>query len=170
MRSKTIILTIVISVIAILLSSFTIGRQIFLGRQPDIVSFSTIHFAGYLFFLLMPVELLFIYYLVEDFNIPILLVAALVTAVIAQIIDYAIGYWVSNKFINKIIGEKKYNRTKKYIAKYGNLTVFVFNLFPLSSSVLALVAGMLRYKFRNFVIYSFVGLLIKYSVIVLLFS
>ncbi|MCH8003117.1 MAG: VTT domain-containing protein [Nanoarchaeota archaeon] len=170
MRSKTIIPIIVISVIAILLSSFTIGRQIFLGRQPDIVSFSTIHFAGYLFFLLMPVELLFIYYLIEDFNIPILLVAALATAMVAQIIDYVIGYLVSNKVINKVIGEKKYKNTKKYIDKYGDLAVFVFNTLPLSSSILSLVAGMLRYRFRNFVIYSFVGLLIKYSAIVLLFS
>jgi len=162
--------TIIISVVAIILSSYTIGRQIFLGRQPDLISFSTIHFAGYLFFLLMPVELLFIYYLVENFNIPFLLAAALLTAMIAQIIDYALGYWASNKVINKIIGVKKYGKIKLYLDKYGKLTVLVFNLFPLSSSVLALVAGMLRYKFRIFVIYSFIGLLVKYSVIVLLFS
>ena len=170
MRSKTIIPILIISAIAIILSSFTIGKQIFLGRQLDIFSFLTIHFAGYLFFFLMPVEILFIFYLLENFNIPTLLVVALLTAMIAQIIDYTIGYWVSKKIINKVIGVKKYQNMKKYIDKYGNLTVLVFNLFPLASSVLALVAGMLRFKLKNLVLYSFIGLLVKYSVIVLLFS
>lgn len=163
-------LIIIISIIAMLVSSLTIGRQIFLGRELDIVSFSVIHFAGYLFFLLMPVEILFTYYLIEDVNIIVLLILALVTAIVAQIIDYLIGYLVSNKVIHNLIGEKKYNRSRKYIDKYGNLAVFVFNFLPLSSSVLSLVAGMLRFKFRNFVIYSLMGLSLKYFVIVLLFS
>ena len=162
-------LIIIISIIAILISSFTIGRQIYLGREPDIVSFSIIHFAGYLFFMLMPVEILFTYYLIEDVNLVILLILALVTAMVAQIIDYLIGYLVSNHVIHKLIGEKKYKKTKKYMDKYGNLTVFVFNFLPLSSSVLSLVAGMLRYRFRNFVIYSLMGLSLKYFIIVLLF-
>lgn len=167
--NKTYKLLIVISILAILISSFTIGRQIYLDRQPNLISFSTIHFAGYLFFMLMPVELLFTYYLVENFNIPILLVTALITAIVAEIIDYFIGYLVSGHVINKLIGEIRYRKTRKYIDKYGNLAVFVFNVLPLSSSVLSLVAGILRYKFRNFLIYSLSGLFIKYIVIILFF-
>lgn len=170
MQTKAYKIIILISVLAILISSFTVGRQIYLNREPNILSFSVIHFGGYLFFLLMPVELLFIYYLIQNFNIPILFITALVTAVVAQIIDYLIGYLASNQVIYNMIGIKKYRKTKKYIDKYGNLTVFVFNCLPLSSSILSLVAGMLRYRFRNLIIYSFIGLLLKYTVIVLLFS
>ena len=161
---------IIISIIAILISSLTIGRQIFLGNEPDIVSFSVIHFAGYLFFLLMPVEILFTYYFIEDVNVIVLLILALVTAIAAQMIDYLIGYLVSNQVIHNLMGKKRYRNLKKYMDRYGNLAVFVFNALPLSSSVLSLVAGMLRYKFRNFVIYSFMGLSLKYFIIVLLFS
>lgn len=159
-----------VSIAAIIISSLTIGKQVYLGRELSLVSFSLIHFGGYLFFMLMPVEVLFTFYLIEDVNIIVLLILALVTAILAEIIDYAIGYLVSNELIHNIIGDKKYRRLKKYIDKYGNLTVFVFNVLPLSSSVLSLVAGMVRYKFRNFLIYSFLGLLLKYIVIVLLFS
>ncbi len=169
-RKKTILPALVLSAIVILVSSFTIGRQIYLGREPDLLSFSLIHFGGYLFFLLMSVELLFIYYLLEDFNIPILFIMALLTAMVAQIIDYLLGYLVSGQIIHNLIGEKKYNRAKKYIDKYGNLAVFMFNSLPLSSSILSLVAGMLRYRLRNLVIYSLFGLAIKYGVIVLPFS
>ena len=162
-------LLIVISILAILISSFTIGRQVYLDRQLSLISFSTIHFAGYLFFMLMPVELLFTYYLIEDFSIPILLVTALITAIFAEIIDYFIGYLISRHVIDKLIGKRRYLKTKKYIDKYGNLAVFVFNVLPLSSSILSLVAGMLRYKFRNFLIYSLSGLFIKYIIIILFF-
>ena len=170
MQTKAYKITILASVIAILISSFTVGRQIYLNKSPDLLSFSLIHFGGYLFFLLMPVELLFIYYLVQGFNIPVLLIVALATAIVAQIIDYLIGYLVSRQVINNIIGTERYKKTKAYIDKYGDAAVFVFNALPLSSSILSLVAGMLRYRFRNLLIYSFSGLLLKYTVIVLLFE
>ena len=66
MQTKAYKIIILISVLAILISSFTVGRQIYLDREPTLFSFSVIHFGGYLFFLLMPVELLFIYYLPTD--------------------------------------------------------------------------------------------------------
>ena len=52
----------VMIVAIILIISFTLGREIMSGRQPGLWSFTIIHFAGYLFFLLMPVELLVPYY------------------------------------------------------------------------------------------------------------
>jgi membrane protein DedA with SNARE-associated domain len=170
MRNKTIIPAVILSTIAILISSLTIGRQIFLQRQPDLISFLSIHFAGYLFFILMPVEILFTYYLIEGFNIYVLLIGALATAMIAQTIDYFIGYMASNHVIYSLVGEKKYKKTERYIHRYGNHAVFLFNLFPLSSSILSLVAGMLKFRFRNFLAYSFLGLTIKYIFLIFLFS
>ena len=169
-RNKTYIIILVISILAILVSSLTIGRQIYLDREPSLVSFSTIHFAGYLFFILMPVEILFTYYLVEDFNITILFIAALVAAFVAQVIDYIFGYLISSQVIHNMIGERRFNKANKYIDKYGCLGIFIFNLFPLSSSVLSLAAGMVRYRFRNFMLYSFAGLLTKYIIIILFFK
>lgn len=165
----TKILCVVIPVVvAILLFSFTIGREIYEGRTQSLQSFSLIHFSGYLFFLLMPVEMAFVYYL-SYYEETKLIGIALLTASFAQIIDYVIGLSFSSKFIHYFVGEKRIEKAEKQIRRYGNLTIFVFNLLPLSSPVIALVAGMLKLRFRDLMLYSVAGLLIKYIVLSLIF-
>lgn len=155
------------SLIAITIIASTIGRDLFEGRGQSILSFAIIHFSGYLFFLLMPVEIAFIICLKnQDSVIPIILIA-LGTAVSAQLIDYLIGYSVSTKFLNKYIGERKSERAIRNIEKYGPWTIFFFNLLPLSSPVISLAAGMLKYPLKKVLIYSIAGLLIKYGLIAL---
>jgi len=155
-------------VAAIVIFSLTIGRELYADRTQSIQSFVLIHFSGYLFFLLMPVEMAFVYYL-SFFDAAQLIAIALLTATAAQIIDYFIGLSFSGKFIHYFVGEKRIRKAEKNIRKYGMLTVFIFNLFPLSSPIIALVAGMLKFRFRDFLIYSVAGLLIKYLVLSLIF-
>lgn len=155
-------------VAAIVIFSLTIGRELYADRTQSIQSFALIHFSGYLFFLLMPVEMAFVYYL-SFFDAVQLVAIAMLTAVAAQIIDYFIGLSFSEKFIHYFVGEKRIQKAEKNIQKYGTLTIFVFNLFPLSSPIIALVAGMLKFRFRDFMIYSVAGLLIKYLVLSLIF-
>jgi membrane protein DedA with SNARE-associated domain len=153
---------------AIVIFSLTIGRELYADRTQSIQSFAFIHFSGYLFFLLMPVEMAFIYYL-SFFDSAQLIAIAFLTAIAAQIIDYFIGLSFSSKFIHYFVGEKRIQKAEKNIQKYGMLTIFVFNLFPLSSPIIALVAGMLKFRFRDVMIYSVAGLLIKYLVLSLIF-
>ena len=40
---------------------------------------------------------------------------------------------MSNRFIDQLIGRKRYMKAEKFIEKYGNVTIFVFNALPLSS-------------------------------------
>lgn len=163
-----IILILICSLIAVLIVSFTLGREWYTGRNQSLVSFALIHFSGYLFFLLMPVEMAYLYYLPFFSDIEMLSIA-IGTAVAAEIIDYFIGLSVSTAIVNNLVGEKKILKAEKYILKYGNLTVFIFNLFPLSSSVIAVAAGMLKYRFKGFIICSTSGLAIKYIFLSLIF-
>jgi membrane protein DedA with SNARE-associated domain len=163
------ILCIVIPVIvAIVIFSVTIGREIYEDRTQSLQSFGLIHFSGYLFFLLMPVEMAFVYYLsyYEDAK---LIGVALFTATSAQIIDYLIGLSFSSNFIRYFVGEKRVEKAEKQIRRYGNLTIFVFNLFPLSSPIIALVAGMLKLRFRDLLFFSLTGLILKYAILSLIF-
>lgn len=163
------ILCIVIPVIiAITLFSLTIGREMYEGRTQSLQSFSLIHFSGYLFFLLMPVEMAFVYYL-SYYEEAKLIGVALLTATFAQIIDYIIGLSFSSKFIHYFVGERRIEKAEKQIRRYGNLTIFIFNLLPLSSPIIALVAGMLKLRFRDLLFYSLTGLLLKYVVLTLIF-
>lgn len=163
-----IVLLLLTSLAAILIVSFTFGREWYEGRTQSLFSFALINFSGYLFFLLMPVEVAFVYYL-KFFGDVEMVTTALVTACAAQVVDYLIGLSLSSAIINNIVGEKRILKAEKHILKYGNFTIFVFNLFPLSSSVISVAAGMLKYSLRNFLIYSLLGLMIKYTALCLIF-
>jgi membrane protein DedA with SNARE-associated domain len=155
--------------VAIIIFSLTVGRELYYGeRNNSLVSFALIHFPGYLFFLLMPVEIAFIYYL-PYFSKPELIAVALITAETAQVIDYLIGYSLSSRLIYRIVSEKQILKAEKQIYKYGNLTILLFNLLPLSSSVISLAAGMIRYRFKLWLLYSTTGLIIKYVFLSLVF-
>lgn len=160
-------LALVVSAVLILIVSYTIGRDIYEGRSQSLTSFSLIHFAGYLFFLLMPVEMAFIGYLTW-YDEATLIWFALITAIMAQYIDYLIGFTIKSTVITRFIPEKRILRAELYIRKYGNLTIFLFNLLPLSSPLIALAAGVLNYNLANLFIYSVIGLFLKYLIISLL--
>jgi membrane protein DedA with SNARE-associated domain len=158
------------AVIAIFLVSATLGRAIYSGQSPGITSFALIHFAGYLFFLLMPVEALVPIYQGEGHSGTLLIGVAVATAIVAQVIDYAIGRSVSEGAINEVIGEKRYLRFKATIEKWGGWAILLFNLMPLSSPNMLLVAGMTRYSARRAFLYSAIGLTAKYAAIVFAFD
>ncbi|MBW2999461.1 VTT domain-containing protein [Candidatus Woesearchaeota archaeon] len=170
MLKRRTVLGLVALLIIIAIISFTIGQDIIAGRQPDLYSFSIINFAGYLFFLVMPVEALVPYYLAEGHSGIILIVIAVVTAIIAQLFDYFAGHLMSGRIINDLIGHKKYERAWHYIHKYGGWAILVFNLFPLSSPILILAAGMVRFSLKRVICYSLIGLVLKYVAIVYLFG
>ncbi|WP_372947073.1 DedA family protein [Mariniphaga sp.] len=159
---------VIASAVAIAIFSFTIGRELYEGRTQSLTSFGLVHFSGYLFFLLMPVEMAFVYYL-SYYRETELIWVAIVTAVTAQFIDYIIGLFFSLQSLTRLVGEKRIMKAERYIQKYGNLTIFVFNFFPLSSPVIALAAGLLKYRFKDFVIFSVLGLFLKYLALSLIF-
>jgi membrane protein DedA with SNARE-associated domain len=117
----------------------------------------------------MPVEVAFVYYLQGEINVIALNAVAIGTALFSQTIDYLIGLSVSNKFIDRLIGRRRYEKAETNIEKYGNLTIIVFNALPLSSPVISLAAGMLRHNPRNTLICTAIGLLIKYTALTLIF-
>ena len=140
-------------------------------ETPSLLSFVIVHFSGYLFFLSVPIEeALLPYYVSLGHSVPLLIFLAVSTALLAQLIDYGIGYLVPKHFLNKLIGKSKFLKTKKLIKKYKNLIIFIFNFSLLSSPIICLVAGMERYNFKNTFFYSFLGLLVKYTVIGYVFS
>ncbi|MBU0471567.1 MAG: VTT domain-containing protein [Nanoarchaeota archaeon] len=170
MDLKTVAVWAVTFLLVVGVLSVTIGRDIINQKQPTLTSFSVIHFSGYLFFLVLPVEILVPYYLSEGYLAIILIFLALVTAVVAQIIDYSLGFLVSEKVIHNLIGSWRYRKYERVIKKYGAIAILVFNLFPLSSPILSLIAGMLRYDFKRFFLFSVSGLVIKYTLLAYGFS
>jgi len=160
-----------LAIAAIAIASLTVGRDIYYGsRDQGLLSFAIVNAAGYLFFLFMPVEIAFVYYLQGDINIIALNAVALGTALFSQTIDYAIGVMLSDRIIDSLIGRHRYEKAEAEIRKYGNIAIFVFNALPLSSPVISLAAGMLRHRKRDAVIFTVSGLFIKYLLISVIFG
>lgn len=159
-----------LAIAAIAIASLTVGRDIYNGsRDEGLLSFAIVNAAGYLFFLFMPVEIAFIYYLQGDINVIALNAVALGTALFSQAIDYSIGVLLSDKIIDTFIGRHRYEKAEDRLRKYGNIAIFVFNALPLSSPVISLAAGILRHRRRDAIIFTVAGLMFKYLLLTLIF-
>ena len=167
---KRIILFLLPVVLAVIIFSLTVGKEIYGNRELTLLSFAILNFSGYLFFLLMPVEVAFIYFLHSDLNIYLLNLVAISTAIGSQLIDYLIGRSLSKRFIDRLIGRHRFDRAEAEIRRYGNITIFIFNLLPLSSPVILLAAGMLKQRLPQVLFYSLSGLLVKYLLITIIFG
>ena len=168
LTKKSVIGVSIMLVVIIAIVGSTLGREIMAGRRPGLVSFGLIHFSGYLFFLLMPVEALVPLYLAAGDSALVLIGLSVATALLAQTIDYGIGYVVSERVVDTLISRAKFEKFKATFHRWGGWAIFTFNLLPLSSPNMLLVSGIMRYNRLKAVSISASGLLLKYVVIVLL--
>ncbi len=167
---KRLIMIVLLLSLTTIIASLTIGRDIYEQNTESFLSFAIVNFAGYLFFsLFMPVELAFIYYLRTGYDPVILNLVAIGTAFSAQVIDYMVGYFTSAGIIDRLIGKTRYEKAENEIRRYGNLTLFLSNLLPLSSPVISLAAGMLKYQIKDALLYSFAGMVLRYLLLSLIF-
>jgi membrane protein DedA with SNARE-associated domain len=165
-------LIILLNIIVVLIIFYLlIGESINSREPPDTISFAFIVFAGYLFFIIMPVEVAFIYFAeTGDMNIGLLIAMTVTLAMISQSLDYTVGHHASASTIQKLVSPGRFAKAKSFLQRYGKIIIFLFNTLPLSSPILSLAAGVLNYPFRNVFFISASGLVIKYSVIAIFLS
>ncbi|MBT3985195.1 hypothetical protein HOD38_00020 [archaeon] len=149
--------------LVVILFSSTIGRSWFYGQHPSLLYLYILNFAGYLFFLVMPVEALVPYYMSLGYNGFLIGVIVMVTAILAQMVDYSIGYLLPDRAIENMIGTRKYEKFTNLVEKYGSYVIFLFNLFPISSPIVVLIAGMEKVDFMKTMKLCFFGLFVKYT-------
>ncbi len=169
LTKKSVIGVLIMFIAIIAIVGSTIGREIIAGEPIGLVSFGLIHFAGYLFFLLMPVEILVPLYLAAGHPALVLIGLSVGTGLLAQTIDYGIGYVVSERVVDTLISRAKFEKFKATFNKWGGWAIFTFNLLPLSSPNMLLVSGIMRYNRPKALLISTSGLLVKYAVLVFVF-
>jgi len=109
-------------------------------------------------------------YLISSGNAtPITIVfAAAIGATLGSIASYGMGYW-GGKVIRKynkgrlIRHEDKF---KKFVKKYGELSMILAQLFGPIRTFISLPAGAIKMNFKDFVIGSFIGAVIYSAIIV----
>lgn len=167
--TRIIIIAVLVTIMAVI-ASMTIGRDIYESNRNGILSFAIVNFSGYLFvFLLMPIELAFIFYLHTGYDPIMLNLVAIATAITAEAVDYMAGYYFSTRIIDRLIGHRRYEKAEAEIYKYGNLALFLGNLLPVSSPAIALAAGMLKYRVKDALLFSLCGMMCRYALLTLIF-
>jgi membrane protein DedA with SNARE-associated domain len=167
---RRLILGLVLLALAATVVSLTVGRDLFTGRTPDLGSFALVNFAGYLFFIVLPVEILVPWYLAAGHAGHWVAGLAVGTAVAAQLADYGIGCLVSGDVVDHLISRARIERARAKIDRYGGWTIFLFNLLPLSSPTMAAAAGVVRFGVLRTQAWSVAGLTLKYAAMVWLFG
>lgn len=157
------------TLMGIALLSILLRNAFTAGEETTLWTFAAAHFTGYLFFVIAPVEVLYLHMLGEGHSTALLFGLALCSALLAQTADYIIGLAFSGSVIEHIVGEKNYHRNLRRIEIYGGWTIFIFCLFPLSSPIVILMAGMIRYPLLRVLLFSSAGLALKYSALTLFF-
>lgn len=107
-------------------------------------------------------EALLIYDINQGYNIVLLLIFATLGNALGSIINYFLGlkgeeYLVKKRFLK----EEKIEKTKKYFDKYGSICI-LFSWLPIIGDPITFMAGVLKYKLRNFIILVFIAKFLRY--------
>ena len=125
---------------------------------------------GSLFFLIIPSEALFIYYLTNtNYTFPLLILLMVFGNLIGLIFNYFFGRIMGRKILKLIFGEKKYFAYKEKIDNYGGYVILFGNIFPGPIEAIAVFFGGFKFNFLRYVYLSFFGRLIKYIILFLIF-
>ena len=141
-------------------------------KSLTVLQFSEVSLAGLfyigliggLFFVLMPIELLFYGSVVKGSN-PWLAIFMIISGLLlSQLINYFLGSRLNPVFIN-LVSKRKVYQVRRFINKYGGYGVFLSNLTPLPSELLTFALGIAKYNIYRLFIFTFIANLIKYVLI-----
>lgn len=113
-------------------------------------------------------EALLIYNITQGYNIYLLLFFASIGNTLGSIVNYFIGlkgeeYLVKKKYLN----ENKVLKTQKIFDKYGSFSLLL-SWLPIIGDPITLIAGVLKYNFKKFVVLVLLAKSSRYIVIALL--
>lgn len=123
---------------------------------------------GSLFFLSLPSEILFIYYLSVGKSALIVFVVMVVGSLIGLAFNYFFGMLVGERLL-KFMFKKNFEKYRNMINKYGGYLLFFGNIFPGPIELLSLFYGAFKYNFRYYLYLSMVGRAIKFGIILILY-
>ncbi|MDP7116233.1 MAG: VTT domain-containing protein [Candidatus Woesearchaeota archaeon] len=122
---------------------------------------------GSLFFIMLPIELIFIYYSLLGYNTLLLILISTVGSLVGMAFDYFFGY-VFGKGVLRTLMRKSYDKLEALNNNFGAAIIIFGNaiiIFP--SQLYALIVGSTRYSFKKFMVYTTIGRIIKYSILIL---
>lgn len=111
-------------------------------------------------------EALLIYYLRENYHYILLIFFAGLGNTFGSILNYWFGYKGEIYILEKrLITQKNLSKYKKYFNKYGSYTL-LFSWLPVIGDIFTLIAGILKYDIKKFVILVYIAKNLRYIFVV----
>jgi membrane protein DedA with SNARE-associated domain len=118
-------------------------------------------FFGSLFFIMIPLELLFLYYATLGYPGVSLVGLAVIAIAIGLSLDYLFG-WLVGKRVLVFILRDKFEKFHKWINKWGAIAIFFGAATPFPIQPVSVIIGAVGYSMKKFIIFAVAGLLAKY--------
>ncbi len=124
---------------------------------------------GSFFFVFLPIEFQFAYYATSKHNIFLVGFILLIGNVIGLSGDYLLGHMFGEKLARKAL-KKKYKTFNKFTEKFAGFFVFFGNLLIFPIEVFSVIVGSSKYTYKKFLLYTFLGKVIKFGVMIFLIT
>jgi membrane protein YqaA with SNARE-associated domain len=119
-------------------------------------------FFGALFFLALPVELIFLYYLGLNYYFIQVLTITLIGNLLGIAFDYFIGWLIGPKVLQWFMKKATYHKFQQKIDKAGAFIVIVGNIIPFPIEPFTVFLGAMRYGFFKLMLYTGIGKIVKF--------
>lgn len=119
-------------------------------------------FFGALFFIALPVEIIFLYYLGLNYYFVQVLTITLLGNLLGITFDYFIGWLIGPKILQWFMKKESYHKFQQKIAKAGAFIVIVGNIIPFPIEPFTVFLGAMRYGYLRLMLYTGIGKLIKF--------
>ncbi|MFH1510136.1 MAG: VTT domain-containing protein [Candidatus Woesearchaeota archaeon] len=121
-------------------------------------------FFGSLFFVFLPIEVVFIYYSELHYPKPLVIAIVISGNLLGLAVNYGIGRLIGMKPVMKIF-KKSFDKFVSWLTKYGGWIIFAGNIFVFPIEPISVVVGAGRYPFKKFMGLSLIGKLIKFAIL-----
>lgn len=119
-------------------------------------------FTGGIFFLFLPLELLFLNFLKMGLD-PLYLYLGYLTSLTAS---HSINYWIGarlNRITKLIVSPRRFYYIKGRLNRYGPWAIFLVNALPLPAPALSAILGAFRYNPIRFYVFFLIGQMTLYG-------
>ncbi len=117
-------------------------------------------FFGSLFFIVLPIELLFVYYLSLGYSVPLVIALTMIGNLMGLCLDYLFGFVVGAKIL-KFFLRRKFDRFHDMTTKWGAVVLLIGNIIPFPIQPVSVVVGSARYSFKKFFFFTVIGIFVK---------
>jgi membrane protein YqaA with SNARE-associated domain len=87
---------------------------------------------------------------------------------LAQLTNYGIGFFIEKKILHRFVKDKK-REFMSSLKKYDIVFIIVLNIVPLPADLLSVILGMIKYDLKKAMFYTFIGKVLKYVFLGILF-